>query len=126
MLTNEDYVDLATARLLKQKGYDEPTQRWYSFSKRGVIKYKSSDSINANSLAFGVSAPTLYEAQKWLREQHGYHVAVQPTISMESWYWCVTGHKSTHREDDNRNPQTYTEALLAGIKEALTLLPDKQ
>ena len=123
MLTNEDYVDLATAEVLKQKGYDEYTDEGYSNDNpKGEWRMYHRQGKHFNAMP----APTLYEAAKWLREQHGYHVDVQPTISMESWYWCVTGHKSTHREDDNRDPQTYTAALLAGIKEALTLIPDKQ
>lgn len=66
MLT-EDYCDFETAKLLKEKGFNEPCVTQYD--KKGNFEYglgvRNSDLIDN-----AYKAPTLQMAVKWLREVH--------------------------------------------------------
>ena len=77
-MITEDYVSFETAKLLKEKGFDEPCDFYISelfpssitkYSDYG-IKYKNSQK------EYVYSAPTLQMAMKWLREMHNIHIAV--------------------------------------------------
>lgn len=78
MFAKEDYVSYETAKILKEKGFDELTSGFYG-SNRGLcsgtsLLYNSiNKEVNFVDDSFRVvfesciAAPTLYEAQKWLR-----------------------------------------------------------
>lgn len=55
-MITEDYVSFNTAKLLKEKGFDEECQQYY-----GDYKY---------------SCPTLQMAMKWLREVHNLFIFI--------------------------------------------------
>ena len=72
-----------------------------------------------------VDAPTLYEAQKWLREEKGMNVYVK-AFNGEGWYYTIQNCKGVRIYP----PLTrivvlchfYEEALLEGIKESVNML----
>ena len=75
----EDYVSFETAKLLKEKGFDEPCLSHYEVSDK---QQYISDSEVKNSdfeLEKGkcISAPTLQMAMKWLREVHNLFIELQ-------------------------------------------------
>lgn len=85
-MTKEDYVSLEVAKKLMNKGFDEPCDKMlneheecyeyscYTMSRKGFR--------NSDLCAYEVAIPTLYDAQKWLREKH--NIDVLPTIREES------------------------------------------
>lgn len=120
-MNKEDYVSLEVAKLLKEKGFNEPVLSQYS--KCGSV-WNCYEPENFNESTGCFSRPTLYEAQKWLRNKHNIHLVTQ----------CVCYHKPTQHYDykcevfsldssrgyiaaDIRS--TYEEALNLGILEAL-------
>lgn len=75
---NEDYVSYEVAKLLKENGFN-----WYCHAH-----YVPNSEVLSHSL--GVSntydvdvyaAPTLYMAQKWLRETYAIYIVVKPHYS---------------------------------------------
>lgn len=85
-MNKEDYVSLEVAKLLKEKGFDEPCD-WIYDTKEQC--FKNSKEVNfdvtfTNSILRDnvYCVPTLYEAQKWLREKH--NIDVLPIIREES------------------------------------------
>lgn len=62
-MITEDYVSFETAKLLKEKGFDEECQKYY-----GDYKYP---------------CPTLQMAMKWLREVHNIIITVRLFNSVE-------------------------------------------
>ncbi len=67
-MINEDYISFEVAKLLKEKGFDEPCLNRYCTDGRfstSILHYKNSE-INKDSY----NAPTLQMAMKWLREVH--------------------------------------------------------
>jgi len=70
-MITEDYVSFETAKLLKEKGFDEKScHMWYNIRK-DVGHYLSSVGVKGH-----LPAPTLQMAMKWLREVHNIKVNV--------------------------------------------------
>lgn len=88
-MSKEDYVSLEVAKMLKEKGYPQEynagticrlqnkANQYYEKTR----KITQSDIDNAWCI-FNEVYPTLYEASKWLRENHD--IDVLPTIRTES------------------------------------------
>ena len=88
-MITEDYVSFETAKLLKEKGFDEDIDLWYD--ENGGMFFQHKYDINrdwrvvvANSEVY--ECPTLQMAMKWLREKHHLHISLfQTTISWWSF-----------------------------------------
>lgn len=120
-MNKEDFVSLEVAKLLKEKGFNEPCNSAYD--KKGNIGTNTT-LINWNKeYDWAVSRPTLYEAAKWLRDKHAIHISIE---------WDVDGFCSsiTIRDEDGLFVESsyhiyyksYEEALNAGILEALKMI----
>lgn len=94
----EDYVSFETAKLLKEKGFDESVSMVY-MPYGDLCKLHRYDSIrnsNYNDITknyFEYTAPTLQMAMKWLREEHQigifprqYHIYKDNAVSDEFGY----------------------------------------
>jgi hypothetical protein len=68
-MIKEDYVSFEVAKLLKEKGFDEPVM--YHFTPDGTQR-KFQQAFYRDDVA----QPTLQVAMKWLREVHGLHIDV--------------------------------------------------
>lgn len=145
MNNNEDFVSYDLAMRLKQEGFNYPTLYGYSQKMRiepdvsfGNIKEvhsKSPKNYNDNrkGLANGVefcSAPTLAQAQKWLREVKGIHIAVignydcgGTLCAFEVWLQGVSGGRQVLQYETKRLSD-HESALSAGIEAALKLIEE--
>ena len=105
MLTQRDYCDYDTCVALDELGC--PITKWIS----GDV----------------VSTFTLYEAQKWLREEKDLYIEVTIVVSGKNYmfeiYNTETAMLKRFVEEDY---STYEEALLEGIKEAIKLLKEEK
>lgn len=97
-MITEDYVSLETAKLLKEKGFDEPCDNRYYETHTGFNLGLDPGYTNSHwedwYKDMGVrnySAPTLQMAMKWLREKKG--IAVIPVLSSvldnEKFLWDI-------------------------------------
>lgn len=66
-MITEDYVSFEIAKLLKEKGFNEPT--FHDYDERG-IKWFEEVLVNHNSQG-GIACPTLQMVMKWLEEKYG-------------------------------------------------------
>lgn len=125
----EEFVTLETAKLLKEKGFDEPCSISINIEDRR--KYMS-NRTNSEMPKKVCTQPTQSIAQKWLREIKGVYVWVEPVIG-KRWKvsFCdfnVPTEDSDWMENEinkgNGYPvyDTYEKALEAGILEALKLI----
>ena len=126
---NEDYVSLEVAKLLKEKGFDSH----YSthFYKNNKLECYMDDRKKYWLQKDEYAAPSLYIAQKWLRETKGIYIWVEPVVgrkwttsscdfnvSLEESNWIE---RELHK-DGYHIYEDYTEALQTGILEALKLI----
>lgn len=116
-MITEDYVSFETARLLKEKGFDEVCFR-YAESKK---IYDDGDWMVANTTGGAVGIPTLQMAMKWLRESNNIHIEVR-YFPMPNIYRYAIIHSPATFEYIDSHPQyfnTYEEACEAAIKYCL-------
>ena len=99
--TKEAYVSFETAKLLKEKGFDENTLMVY-MSYGDLCKCNRYDSIrnsNYNDITknyFECTAPTHQMAMKWLREIYRIDIVIEisdPSVNNRKYY-CVIWDKN--------------------------------
>lgn len=123
----EDYCSYELSKKLKEAGFDLDTHRYYGTAgaKDGLAWCEYSRvAMNYNMGRDDIySAPTLYQAQKWLREVHRVHVQVWWN-DMHGCYFADVIHLETNyisnvRHEKGNSFYTYEAALEAGINAAL-------
>ena len=133
----EDYVSFETAKLLKEKGFNEPCHATYDtavtggkpkFSEYEVLSYfpygmKNSD----DKYSMVISAPTLQMAMKWLRKKYYCHIIIDYTFTADanlseeyvSYCYNVENAKTYIQYTHNEWYNTYEEACESAIKYCL-------
>lgn len=118
----EDFVDYGLAGMLKNLGFNWGTAYYYdAFSKEHQICYSSTLS-NHNCFNDEASAPTLYLAQKWLREEKNIVVEVFYNTSGYSCNAVKTDGAFIHAFDSCDNSYNggmfddYESALINALK----------
>ena len=102
MLTEKDYCDYETCVALHKLGYD------------CQVIHLIAEKI------------TLYEAQKWLREEKKVEVnATYDNIVELHWHWYMKSLTNRNQDMSIINHNSYEQALLEGIKEAIKILKEK-
>ena len=85
-MITEDFVSFETAKLLKEKGFDETVRCFYDIQTEilcdNCVKTK-------NSYTESIAAPTLQMALKWLREVHTIIIELHHQHRKE-WYAIVS------------------------------------
>lgn len=140
---NEDFCSYEIAQALKEAGFDCPCRHYYT-------KEDASDgNVWLTSAAFSpedwndgrnsepdflkplCSAPSLWEAQKWLREKKLWHIEVRINgcrnmFCVELWEMKANGgaFRLQHKGGRVILYDTYESALSAGIEAALKLIEE--
>lgn len=146
-MNNEDYVSYELAKKLKECGFAEPCDSYYIKDNAPdgtawIVPTTDREDFNADSdCPFCkplCSAPTLAQAQKWLREGAMLHVGAYPAMPTLKWYFYIDDlnqHVNQHdgelrtrwdedmqEKADERLYDSYECALSAGISAALELI----
>ena len=77
-MITEDYVSFETAKLLKEKGFDEKCFALYNPNGTLIQSGIRLNNIQVGRVEGSYSAPTLQMAMKWLRKVHNIHIAIVP------------------------------------------------
>lgn len=127
-----DFVYFNIARKLKEKGFREKCFAIYT-PYGGILKFNEIDTdkispCDLNIKDFGkcynyytynnIDAPTIPQVLKWLRKEKKIYITVN--VEREDWfeYKIVQLIKNTHYTS-NRVYETYDDAMLAGIEDAI-------
>lgn len=141
-MNTEDYVSYPIAVALKACGFDEPCDSYYDKACAADDEYwhtKREEAYNWNGLASEcqISAPTLWHAQKWLREKKGIAINVIAHDASDRYREGKYHWMEVHLPNSNENgPQwidwfiygkhplfdTYEEALSDGLSQMLELI----
>ena len=138
MLSNKDYCDYDTCVALKELGYKVPTSAYYipnnttlyfvSNPFRGgyvIDCFYSHNSLREDVVTSNyIDAPTMWEAQKWLREEK--NIIVYPEKNCFGWYYAIHYNVGeVHQLKFSDEYDSYEDALLEGIKEAVKILKEE-
>lgn len=129
-MITEDYVSFETAKLLKEKGFDEATNRYYNaqydqirtVSDTFLWHWNDEEFMKRIGMSGAIAIPTLQMAMKWLLVMH--HLLITPfSSSQESWMFRITTPRQ--RLEDGvygEDYETREEACEAAIKYCLEKL----
>lgn len=130
-MITEDYVSFETAKLLKDKGFNERLLTFYitdEFKKEGCFQLMAftDDKIDNNHSDHCYLAPTLQMAMKWLREVQNLFIFPFPQVNT-SKFWVEIYQLSDNQEWENlycesidlQDYSTYEQACEAAIKYCL-------
>lgn len=121
----EDYCSFEVAKLLEEKGFNEPIRCWYDsakdFHEMGA-KMHNSDCISST-----IMCPTHQMAIKWLREAHGIFILIKPCDSYfdEEYEFSIYKKQNTVifewelLEIENSLYEGYEETVEAALKYSL-------
>lgn len=121
MNIKEDYVSFEVAKLLKEKGFDEPCRSYYIGSSgrysRCTVEIKTNDCRDDEILR-----PTLQMACKWLREVHNVSIEITSTGFLidggVEWECDIkSGHRLYFKHITNE--RSYEGAVEAALKYTL-------
>ena len=126
-MITEDYCSPEVAKLLREKGFDEPCRAYWD----------DQPSLNTRTLFWTVephkhcdreiNAPTHQTAMKWLREEHGFHISVAPYLNNEgevTWVWGIINIETATIIADSLDNDfnSCEEVVEAALKHCLTEL----
>lgn len=118
----EQLISFETAKLAKEKGFN--IYQDIQYSQEVIDKTITYNYTESQCRLFGdvYYAPTQSLLQRWLREEHEINIVIFPANNQESWFYGVNKvmWQSCSRETLYNS---YEEALEAGLKEALKLIP---
>lgn len=133
-MNNEDFVTYEQALALKKLGFREPCLHYYeegdtkklheNFNNNEYKDIHISDlyySFNSRNVSIIIDAPTLAQAQKWLRKNK--HIHVEPNIVNENTFrYSIKSIPYSLCRSTRDIFNSYEEALSTGITECLKLL----
>ena len=137
MLTEKDYCDYDTCVALKELGYNRGAYAYYFPNHKEDLIFNTHQmrgcSINEMLKGYNtypkdvmghelIDAPTMWEAQKWLREKE-IMVYPQYLTNCQTWMCMVYEEKKMLMRSIGRG--SYNEVLNEGIKEAVKILKEK-
>ena len=140
MLMEKDFCDYDTCVALKEIGYNEKSNWWFSKffnedSGQMELVHICDNPAHLNYDSWGIVPkdfiirPLLYDAQKWLREEK--HIEVNAAWDNEKsyWFWYINemddiDYFNTISSESIYN--SYEETLLEGIKEAIKILKEEK
>lgn len=124
-MITEEYVSFETAKLLKEKGFDEYSMYFYTLKDEGHEGYKSNDLIEEfahNShpelKERAVSCPTIQMAMKWLREKH--KITIGTLFKGDRIYYEI--HQNNEFVFGVDTPESYEKVCDEAIKYCLKFL----
>lgn len=120
-MNNEDYCSYELSKALKAAGFDWRTDHLYRKDADNGDQYtlihSGFDNYNEHwSASDWCSAPTLWHAQKWLREKHHISIRVSYISYHKVWFADWLNLDSGEFDDTDATFNTYEEALADGIR----------
>lgn len=125
-MITEDYVSFETAKLLKEKGFNENTPVNYFIGDdkpRGCVEGEMIHHKKFESDTHLIACPTLQMAMKWLREVHNKSIEVRSQgLKATNIGWIVEIYNLVNQDEEFHYPYTFPtheEACEAAIMHAL-------
>ena len=122
-MIQEAYVSFEIAKLLKEKGFNEPIRCWYDnfqdFHEEGMRM------SNTDCLPPTVMCPTCQMAMAWLREKYNINIDIVSIWEQKRWeyqVYIITPSTSKHPYRIDILYTAYEEAVEAALKYCLEKL----
>lgn len=124
-MSKNDYVSYEIAKKLKENGFREPC--FSHFTNTGTVwNCRDMEDFNSYEWLDVYSRPTLWQAQKWLRNEKGIHIEIYVNIKGTWNSKVINLNDSATALSGSITRDSYEEALSAGIEAALEILNEKK
>lgn len=120
-MIQEAYVSFEIAKLLKEKGFNEPC-RWAYDPNSSSFAKNLSEPRNSELSGYEYSKPTQAMAMAWLREIHNICIDIVSIWNLKRWEYqvfVITPLTAAHPYVDNTLYMGYEEAIDAALKYVL-------
>lgn len=134
-MITESYVNLSTAKLLKEAGFDVPTRGTWRMNYTGDTSFvehfygQTTDDISrrsADGFQHEYLAPTQALAARWLREVHGFHLyskrCYNYNLNQYTWGFWIQRVKYDVYVNFEIGFDSQEETIEAGLQEALRII----
>ena len=136
-MITEDYVSFEIAKLLKEKGFDEATNRYYNaqchqirtVSDTFMWHWNNEEFVKGVLMDGAIAIPTLQMAMKWLREERKLNCIIDVSFNQNGneeteYYFSVWENKPPYEllRESSQTFSIYEEACEAAIKYCLEKL----
>lgn len=124
-MITEDYVSYETAKLLKEKGFNEICEMFYCKPHEGYLRNRKRNEWWNSDLREDMTCtcPTLQMAMKWLREVHRLDIDISIEYTPKKVYFYSIFKKTVIRDIDCLHSETnfdsYEKACEAAIRYTL-------
>lgn len=127
MLTEKDYCDKDLSATLIEVGFRGFGHFYYEKDSSKLKATHQLLTVRTSKELGHTLAISLYEAQKWLREENEIQIEI-PTSFMDNGMWKFSFRLQTREFYDRAIGEWdyYEEALSEGIKEAIKILKEKE
>ncbi len=121
-MIKEAFISFDTAKLMKEKGFDEPCPYFYRFDRNEI--YSGTAFTNTQIGDKFYNAPTQQMAMRWIREVH--NIAIEPYAAAYRFGFTLskipTGSHILNEADvyPNDEFETWEDAIEAALKHVLT------
>ena len=121
-MITEQYVSFETAKLAKEKGFNEPCRHYYlngakEVNNETIMIYDLPYPYNSTDKNY-FAAPTQSLLARWLREKHKLFIEV----TVDSIRLIREGDSTKYYTNNKEEFRSYEEAMEAGLQDALKLL----
>ena len=136
-MIEEEYISFETAKLAKEKGFNEPCRHYYlngakEVNNETIMIYDLPYPYNSTDKNY-FAAPTQSLLARWLREKHKLFIEVtvdfirliregDSTKYYPIYYYKIVNLKNADYTNNKEEFRFYEEAMEAGLQEALKLL----
>jgi len=115
-MVKEAYCSFEVAKLLKEKGFDEPVQHFYKFDSKEL--YRGTVFTNTQIGDKFYNAPTHQMAMAWLREVHNIFIVIEP-YSNTSCYFSLWEGDNYYENPLRKGFPSYEETVEQALKYCL-------
>lgn len=119
--TQEQVITFETAKLAKDKGFNEWTCENYPIEYYGELNSDRSYE-QWNELVDYYSAPNQSILQKWLREEHNIIVLCHYIMGIKKYNWWIDDDNEIKSSYPHEEYDTYEEALERALQEGLNYI----
>lgn len=120
-MIQEAYVSFEAAKLLKEKGFNEPC-RWAYDPNSSSFAKNFSEPKNSELSEYEYSKPTQQMVMAWFREVHNINIDIVSIWNLKRWEYqvfIITPSTSENPYVDNTLYMGYEEAVEAALKYCL-------
>lgn len=110
-MITEDYCSYEVAKLLKEKGFDEPCRAYWDDQPKldvHTLFFSVEPIKNSGRVTNDISCPTHQMAMKWLREVRNKHCDIGYDIDLK-WFFQIIDLKETVEYDYSETKYYHTE-----------------